>query len=137
MTPRTSATPRRSTRNIPTATRRDVVGIAQTGTGKTAAFGLPLLAIVDADERDVQALVLAPTRELAMQSAQAIEDFAAVEQATGDELKALRDSMGDPSVYTSPTPPSASPAGGSAPSTDPATTAGTNGAPTQEAQTEF
>lgn len=68
---------------------------------------------------------------------QAIEDFAAVEQATGDELKALRDSMGDPSVYTSPTPPSASPAGGSAPSTDPATTAGTNGAPTQEAQTEF
>lgn len=68
---------------------------------------------------------------------QAIEDFAAVEQATGDELKALRDSMGDPSVYTSPTPPSASPAGGSVPSTDPATTAGTNGAPTQEAQTEF
>ncbi len=54
----------------------DVVGIAQTGTGKTAAFGLPMLAIVDADEAGVQALVLAPTRELAMQSAQAIEDFA-------------------------------------------------------------
>lgn len=73
---------------------------------------------------------------------QAIEDFAALEQATGDELKALRDSMGDPSVYTSPTPtpspsPSASPAGGSATSPDPTTTAGTNGAPTQEAQTEF
>ncbi|MCI7672586.1 MAG: DEAD/DEAH box helicase [Schaalia hyovaginalis] len=56
---------------------RDVVGIAQTGTGKTAAFGLPMLAIVDAEEQGVQALVLAPTRELAMQSAQAIEDFAA------------------------------------------------------------
>ncbi len=55
---------------------RDVVGIAQTGTGKTAAFGLPMLAIVDAEESGVQALVLAPTRELAMQSAQAIEDFA-------------------------------------------------------------
>lgn len=55
---------------------RDVVGIAQTGTGKTAAFGLPMLAIVDAEEPGVQALVLAPTRELAMQSAQAIEDFA-------------------------------------------------------------
>ena len=73
---------------------------------------------------------------------QAIEDFAALEQATGDELKALRESMGDPSVYTSPTPtpstsPSGAPAGGSAPSPDPATTAGTNGAPTQEAQTEF
>ena len=73
---------------------------------------------------------------------QAIEDFATLEQATGDELKALRDSMGDPSAYTSPTPtssttPSASPTGGSAPSTDPGTTAGANGAPTQEAQTEF
>lgn len=68
---------------------------------------------------------------------QAIEDFATLEQATGDELKALRDSMGDPSAYTSPTPPSASSAGGSAPSPDPATTAGTNSAPTQEAQTEF
>ena len=73
---------------------------------------------------------------------QAIEDFAALEQATGDELKALRDSMGDPSAYTSPTPtpsmsPSSSPAGGSATSPDPATTAGTNGAPTQDAQTEF
>lgn len=54
----------------------DVVGIAQTGTGKTAAFGLPLLALIDSDERHVQALVLAPTRELAMQSAQAISDFA-------------------------------------------------------------
>ena len=73
---------------------------------------------------------------------QAIEDFATLEQATGDELKALRDSMGDPSAYTSPTPtsstpPSASSAGGSAPSPDPATTAGTNGAPTQDAQTDF
>lgn len=55
----------------------DVVGIAQTGTGKTAAFGLPLLALIDSDQRHVQALVLAPTRELAMQSAQAISDFAA------------------------------------------------------------
>ena len=63
---------------------------------------------------------------------QAIEDFAAVEQATGDELKALRDSMGDPSSYTS-----AASAGGSATSTDPATTAGANGAPTQDAQTDF
>ena len=73
---------------------------------------------------------------------QAIEDFAALEQATGDELKALRDSMGDPSAYTSPTPTSstnlsAASAGGSATSPDPATTDGTNGAPTQDAQTEF
>ncbi|MCF2706467.1 DEAD/DEAH box helicase [Arcanobacterium haemolyticum] len=56
---------------------RDVLGVAQTGTGKTAAFGLPLLAHVDADAEKVQALVLAPTRELAMQGAQALESFAA------------------------------------------------------------
>ncbi|GAA4286031.1 DEAD/DEAH box helicase [Georgenia daeguensis] len=55
---------------------RDVVGIAQTGTGKTAAFGLPLLEAVDPAERSVQALVLTPTRELAMQVADAVASFA-------------------------------------------------------------
>ena len=55
---------------------RDVVGVAQTGTGKTAAFGLPLLAAVDPALRSVQALVLAPTRELAMQVSDAIASFA-------------------------------------------------------------
>ena len=56
---------------------RDVVGVAQTGTGKTAAFGLPLLDAVDSHDNVVQALVLAPTRELALQSAEAITDMAA------------------------------------------------------------
>jgi ATP-dependent RNA helicase DeaD len=56
---------------------RDITGVAQTGTGKTAAFGLPLLASVDPQLREVQALVLTPTRELAMQVAEAIESFAA------------------------------------------------------------
>jgi ATP-dependent RNA helicase DeaD len=55
---------------------RDVIGVAQTGTGKTAAFGLPLLAAVDPTQRRVQALVLVPTRELAMQGADAISSFA-------------------------------------------------------------
>ena len=55
----------------------DVVGVAQTGTGKTAAFGLPVLAHGDPEARKVQALVLAPTRELAMQGAEAIDNFAA------------------------------------------------------------
>lgn len=55
---------------------RDITGVAQTGTGKTAAFGLPLLAAVDPALRKVQALVLTPTRELAMQVADAIESFA-------------------------------------------------------------
>ncbi len=55
---------------------RDITGVAQTGTGKTAAFGLPLLAAVDPGRRQVQALVLAPTRELAMQVTEAIQSFA-------------------------------------------------------------
>ncbi len=55
---------------------RDIVGVAQTGTGKTAAFGLPLLASIDMDVHAVQAIVLTPTRELAMQVADAIQSFA-------------------------------------------------------------
>ncbi len=54
---------------------RDVVGQAQTGTGKTAAFGLPLLHRLDITRGDVQALVLTPTRELAIQVAQALHSF--------------------------------------------------------------
>jgi ATP-dependent RNA helicase DeaD len=45
----------------------DFIGLAQTGTGKTAAFGLPLLDLIDINSRDTQALILAPTRELAQQ----------------------------------------------------------------------
>ena len=45
----------------------DILGIAQTGTGKTAAFGLPMLNMLDLKNKDVQGLVVAPTRELAIQ----------------------------------------------------------------------
>ncbi len=55
---------------------RDVLGEAQTGTGKTAAFGLPALAKIDVSIRKPQLMVLAPTRELAIQVAEAIESFA-------------------------------------------------------------
>ena len=55
---------------------RDVLGQAQTGTGKTAAFSLPLLSMLDADSRQTQALILAPTRELAIQVAEAIQNYA-------------------------------------------------------------
>lgn len=55
---------------------RDVVGLAQTGTGKTAAFALPVLAQLDSTEKFPQALVLAPTRELALQVADSFESFA-------------------------------------------------------------
>jgi ATP-dependent RNA helicase DeaD len=54
----------------------DVLGEAQTGTGKTAAFGLPLLAGIDANLNATQMLVVCPTRELAIQVAEAIADFA-------------------------------------------------------------
>src|SRR5699024_3335899 len=79
---------------------RDVTGIAQTGTGKTAAFGLPLLAHLDTGATGVQALVLVPTRELAIQVSDAIESFRAFETTAvlpvyggapyGPQLRALR-----------------------------------------------
>lgn len=53
----------------------DVVGQAQTGTGKTAAFGLPILERFDPTQKSIQALVLAPTRELAIQVAEEIKSF--------------------------------------------------------------
>lgn len=59
---------------------KDIVGQSQTGTGKTAAFALPALEIVDSSERAVQALILTPTRELAQQVGQAIQDFSSREQ---------------------------------------------------------
>ncbi len=55
---------------------RDVLGQAQTGTGKTAAFALPILARLDTRQRTPQALVLAPTRELAIQVAEAFQRYA-------------------------------------------------------------
>jgi ATP-dependent RNA helicase DeaD len=54
----------------------DVIGQAQTGTGKTAAFGLPLLTHLDPDSPDVQAIVLTPTRELCIQVTQALRAYA-------------------------------------------------------------
>ena len=55
---------------------KDFVGLAQTGTGKTAAFGLPLLDLVDSSIFQTQALVLAPTRELCLQISKELIQFA-------------------------------------------------------------
>ena len=55
----------------------DMIGQAQTGTGKTAAFSLPILERIDPDSKTVQALILTPTRELAVQVSQAIQSFKA------------------------------------------------------------
>ena len=54
----------------------DIVGLAKTGTGKTAAFGLPLLQIVDAQSIDIQVVILVPTRELGQQIFKNLESFA-------------------------------------------------------------
>lgn len=62
---------------------RDVLGMAQTGTGKTAAFAIPMLQAIDLSISATQVLILAPTRELAMQVAEAFEKYAA-------NLKGLR-----------------------------------------------
>jgi ATP-dependent RNA helicase DeaD len=56
---------------------RDVIGQAQTGTGKTAAFGLPICEYIDPELQEVQALVLTPTRELCIQVTQAIRTYGA------------------------------------------------------------
>ncbi len=80
---------------------RHVVGLAQTGTGKTAAFALPILSQIDLKQKTPQALVLAPTRELALQVSEAFERYAAHlpglhvlpvygGQAYGVQLSALR-----------------------------------------------
>ena len=55
---------------------KDMVGQAQTGTGKTAAFALPMLEKIDSKSKQVQALVLTPTRELAIQVAEAFHTYA-------------------------------------------------------------
>ena len=80
---------------------RDVVGLAQTGTGKTAAFALPILSRLDVTQKTPQALVLSPTRELALQVSEAFEVYASHMrgvnllpiyggQAYGVQLSALR-----------------------------------------------
>ncbi|KAA1427957.1 DEAD/DEAH box helicase [Nocardioides antri] len=80
---------------------RDVMGLAQTGTGKTAAFALPILDRLDLSQKSPQALVLAPTRELALQVCEAFEKYASTTkgvhvlpvyggQGYGVQLSALR-----------------------------------------------
>lgn len=56
--------------------RNDVIALAQTGTGKTAAFGIPLLQRIDTDSKETQAIVLSPTRELCLQIADDLNAFA-------------------------------------------------------------
>ncbi|NDC77068.1 MAG: DEAD/DEAH box helicase, partial [Chitinophagia bacterium] len=80
---------------------RDFVGLAQTGTGKTAAFGLPLLQLCDAGKKHPQGLVVCPTRELCMQITQDLTRFAARSRglhnvavyggaSIGDQIRELR-----------------------------------------------
>ena len=68
-------TPIQSQTIPPLLAGRDVIGQAQTGTGKTAAFALPMLERLDMRQRQLQALILVPTRELALQVAQAIHTY--------------------------------------------------------------
>ena len=78
----------------------DFIGLAQTGTGKTAAFGLPLIELIDADDPSTKALIMAPTRELGQQIAQQLVSFSANHPinievvycgaAISNQIKALR-----------------------------------------------
>ena len=53
----------------------DFIGLAQTGTGKTAAYGLPLIELADRENKSPQALIMTPTRELGQQVAKQLKDF--------------------------------------------------------------
>ncbi|NLA53584.1 MAG: DEAD/DEAH box helicase, partial [Clostridiales bacterium] len=55
---------------------RDIIGIAPTGTGKTIAFGIPMLEYIDVHAPHIQEIVLAPTRELALQITEELESLA-------------------------------------------------------------
>ena len=57
------------------SSKQDLIGKAQTGTGKTAAFGIPIIDMLKTDHKKVQAIILAPTRELAIQVSQEIQSF--------------------------------------------------------------
>ena len=65
---------------------KDIIGQAQTGTGKTAAFGIPLLQKIDPKNKKLQAIVLCPTRELAIQVADEICTESRFFQFTGDRI---------------------------------------------------
>src|SRR5688500_2493356 len=71
-----SPSPIQGTTIPPLIAGRDVLGQAQTGTGKTAAFALPILSRIEPARKQPQALVLAPTRELAIQVAEAFQRYA-------------------------------------------------------------
>ena len=58
-----------------TVPTQDIIALAQTGTGKTAAYGLPVLQNVDADDRSTQVVILSPTRELCLQIADDLKDY--------------------------------------------------------------
>ena len=64
----------------------DFIGLAQTGTGKTAAFGLPLIDLIDQNARATQALIMAPTRELGQQTAQQLVSFTQNNKALNIEV---------------------------------------------------
>ncbi|MFT6055097.1 MAG: ATP-dependent RNA helicase DeaD, partial [Roseivirga sp.] len=64
----------------------DFIGLAQTGTGKTAAFGLPLIDLINTEDPSTQAIIMAPTRELGQQTAQQIVSFAKNNRALNIEV---------------------------------------------------
>jgi ATP-dependent RNA helicase DeaD len=64
----------------------DFIGLAQTGTGKTAAFGLPLMDLIDSADQTTQALIMAPTRELGQQIAKQLVDFSRNHQKLNVEV---------------------------------------------------
>lgn len=82
---------------------KDVIGQAQTGTGKTAAFGLPMLEKIDPDRHELQGLVIAPTRELAIQTQEELYRLGATKSACASRLRWSRYWPSDPWLERSST----------------------------------
>ena len=80
----------------------DVIGQAQTGSGKTAAFGLPMLEYIDPENEETQAIVLTPTRELCIQVTQALRAYA--EHLEGVNVVAVFGGRADPRAAVAAAP---------------------------------
>ncbi|NTV78675.1 MAG: DEAD/DEAH box helicase, partial [Clostridiales bacterium] len=80
---------------------KDVIGQAQTGTGKTAAFGIPMLNKIDMDNKRLQAVILCPTRELAIQVAEEIRKLADQTKKSTEKISEIMDELenGTTNVY--------------------------------------
>ena len=79
---------------------KDIIGQAQTGTGKTASFGIPMIESIDKKCNGIQGLVLCPTRELAIQVAEEIRKLADQSNESGNQIRKIAEDIESTSAIT-------------------------------------